>query len=63
MVPEIKVSAKPVIQGGEELIDLAPKKPTWDLERDIEKKLDLLEKRTQVCFVLDWFYVFFWEGG
>ncbi len=26
---------------------LAPKKPTWDLKRDVQKKLDKLERRTQ----------------
>ncbi|KAF3794409.1 Coiled-coil domain-containing protein 12 [Nymphaea thermarum] len=28
-------------------INIAPKKPNWDLRRDIQKKLDKLEKRTQ----------------
>ena len=26
---------------------MAPKKANWDLKRDIEKKLDKLERRTQ----------------
>jgi len=30
---------------------LAPKKPNWDLKRDVEKKLEVLEKRTQRAIV------------
>ena len=26
---------------------MAPKKPNWDLKRDVEKKLEKLERRTQ----------------
>jgi coiled-coil domain-containing protein 12 len=37
---------------GEDLLALAPKKPNWDLKRDIERKLDALEKRTQRAIVL-----------
>ena len=29
------------------LVNVAPKKANWDLKRDIEKKLDKLERRTQ----------------
>ncbi|KAK7278325.1 hypothetical protein RJT34_23353 [Clitoria ternatea] len=28
-------------------LNIAPKKPNWDLRRDVQKKLDKLEKRTQ----------------
>lgn len=28
-------------------VNIAPKKPNWDLRRDVQKKLDKLEKRTQ----------------
>ncbi|KAG4107468.1 cwf18 pre-mRNA splicing factor-domain-containing protein [Neocallimastix lanati (nom. inval.)] len=31
------------------LQDLAPKKPNWDFKRDLEKKLEKLEKKTQIC--------------
>ncbi|CAG8669089.1 9328_t:CDS:10, partial [Racocetra fulgida] len=31
----------------EDLFNLAPKKPNWDLKRDVEKKLAKLEKKTQ----------------
>ncbi|KAI8380331.1 mRNA splicing factor [Blakeslea trispora] len=30
-----------------DLFNLAPKKPNWDLKRDVEKKLEKLERRTQ----------------
>ncbi|CAG8451280.1 11736_t:CDS:2 [Rhizophagus irregularis] len=30
-----------------DLFNLAPKKPNWDLKRDVEKKLAKLEKKTQ----------------
>ncbi|XP_028934249.1 coiled-coil domain-containing protein 12 [Ornithorhynchus anatinus] len=30
-----------------DLANLAPRKPDWDLKRDVAKKLDKLEKRTQ----------------
>lgn len=29
------------------MFNLAPKKPNWDLKRDIEKKLEKLDSRTQ----------------
>ncbi|XP_050887804.1 uncharacterized protein LOC127092953 isoform X1 [Lathyrus oleraceus] len=28
-------------------LNIAPKKPNWDLRRDVQKKLDKLDKRTQ----------------
>ncbi len=31
----------------QEALDITPKKPNWDLKRDIEKKLEVLERRTQ----------------
>ena len=30
-----------------DLINLAPRKPDWDLKRDVAKKLEKLEKKTQ----------------
>ncbi|CAG8845256.1 3349_t:CDS:2, partial [Racocetra persica] len=30
-----------------DLFNLAPKKPNWDLKRDVEKKLTKLERKTQ----------------
>mmetsp|Transcript_11621 Transcript_11621/g.16124 ORF Transcript_11621/g.16124 Transcript_11621/m.16124 type:complete len:172 (+) Transcript_11621:58-573(+) len=32
-------------------VNLAPKKANWDLKRDVEKKLEKLEKRTQKAIV------------
>ena len=29
-----------------DIVNLAPRKPDWDLKRDIAKKLEKLEKRT-----------------
>lgn len=37
--------------GGGELTSLAPKKINWDLKRDIQPKLDKLERRTQKVIV------------
>lgn len=33
------------------LASIAPKKPNWDLRRDVEKKLAKLERRTQRALV------------
>ncbi|ESQ49567.1 hypothetical protein EUTSA_v10021722mg [Eutrema salsugineum] len=30
-------------------VNIAPKKPNWDLRRDVQKKLDKLERRTQAA--------------
>ncbi|XP_062913347.1 coiled-coil domain-containing protein 12 isoform X2 [Mobula hypostoma] len=37
---------EPVIEEVD-LVNLAPRKPDWDLKRDVAKKLEKLEKRTQ----------------
>ncbi|KAJ4898503.1 Cwf18 protein [Raphanus sativus] len=33
-------------------VNIAPKKPNWDLRRDVQKKLDELERRTQRAYKL-----------
>jgi len=33
------------------LVNVAPKKPNWDLRRDVEKKLVKLERRTQRALI------------
>ena len=33
------------------LVNVAPKKPNWDLRRDVEKKLAKLERRTQRALI------------
>ncbi|KAJ3086526.1 Coiled-coil domain-containing protein 12, partial [Quaeritorhiza haematococci] len=32
-----------------DLFNLAPKKPDWDLKRELEKKLEKLERKTATC--------------
>lgn len=32
-------------------MNLAPKKPNWDLKRDVEKKLAKLDKRTKKAII------------
>ncbi|KAL6281801.1 hypothetical protein ACE6H2_018682 [Prunus campanulata] len=36
-------------------VNIAPKKPNWELRRDVQKKLDKLERRTQkaMCKLMD----------
>merc|ERR1712180_507825 len=44
--------AKPVATAEEvDLTTLAPRKPDWDLKRDVAKRLEKLEKRTQKAIV------------
>lgn len=33
------------------VLNIAPKKPNWDLKRDLDRKLKVLERRTQVAIV------------
>lgn len=33
------------------LVNVAPKKPNWDLRRDVAKKLEKLERRTQRAMI------------
>ncbi|EQC35189.1 hypothetical protein SDRG_07418 [Saprolegnia diclina VS20] len=35
----------------DEVVAIAPKKPTWDLERSLEKQMKKLERRTQNAIV------------
>ncbi|GJW52208.1 coiled-coil domain-containing protein 12 [Tanacetum coccineum] len=46
---EDPVAAEPPVEEKKEdpFLNIAPKKPNWDLRRDVQKKLDKLEKRTQ----------------
>ncbi|KAL1211682.1 Secreted RxLR effector protein [Cardamine amara subsp. amara] len=42
------VALTPAVEKKEDpFVNIAPKKPNWDLRRDVQKKLDKLEKRTQ----------------
>ncbi|KMT03425.1 hypothetical protein BVRB_8g191100 [Beta vulgaris subsp. vulgaris] len=40
-------TAPPPEEKEDPFLNIAPKKPNWDLRRDVQKKLDKLEKRTQ----------------
>ncbi|KAL7614949.1 hypothetical protein Lser_V15G04940 [Lactuca serriola] len=46
---EDPVASEPPIEEEKKdpFLNIAPKKPNWDLRRDVQKKLDKLEKRTQ----------------
>ncbi|KAI3797040.1 hypothetical protein L1987_39730 [Smallanthus sonchifolius] len=46
---EDPVASEPPVEEKKEdpFLNIAPKKPNWDLRRDVQKKLDKLEKRTQ----------------
>lgn len=49
-----------------DMANLAPKKPNWDLKRDVEKRLAKLDRRTNkaIASVLRTFsHFFFWKGG
>jgi len=47
------VATAPSATNGTEdpIISIAPKKPNWDLRRDVQKKLDKLERRTQRAII------------
>uniref|UniRef100_A0A7N2MPJ6 Coiled-coil domain-containing protein 12 n=1 Tax=Quercus lobata TaxID=97700 RepID=A0A7N2MPJ6_QUELO len=45
---EDPIAAAPLPSAEEDpFVNIAPKKPNWDLRRDVQKKLDKLERRTQ----------------
>mmetsp|Transcript_13730 Transcript_13730/g.23467 ORF Transcript_13730/g.23467 Transcript_13730/m.23467 type:complete len:141 (+) Transcript_13730:29-451(+) len=46
---EIDKKLKQVVEANKtrDVLNIAPKKANWDLKRDLSKKMDLLEKRTQ----------------
>ncbi|KAL0030913.1 hypothetical protein WJX79_000821 [Trebouxia sp. C0005] len=46
------VEAEVDVEGEELLLSVAPKKPNWDLRRDVEPKLAKLERRTQRAMIL-----------
>ncbi|KAH9612926.1 hypothetical protein KSS87_000758 [Heliosperma pusillum] len=43
----VAAAEPPVEQAEDPFLNMAPKKPNWDLRRDVQKKLDKLERRTQ----------------
>lgn len=44
---EVEALKTPIIIDEIDIQNLAPRKPDWDLKRDVSKKLDILERRTQ----------------
>ena len=44
---EVEALKTPIVIEEIDIQNLAPRKPDWDLKRDVSKKLDLLERRTQ----------------
>ncbi|XXG60439.1 hypothetical protein AAC387_Pa04g2350 [Persea americana] len=43
----VGVDPPPSEKNEDPFVNIAPKKPNWDLRRDVQKKLDKLERRTQ----------------
>ncbi|KAJ8749911.1 hypothetical protein K2173_013826 [Erythroxylum novogranatense] len=43
----VAVEPPPQEKKEDPFLNIAPKKPNWDLRRDVQKKLDKLERRTQ----------------
>lgn len=51
MEEELQVLKEPLEIEEIDITNLAPRKPDWDLKRDVSKKLEFLEKRTQRAIV------------
>lgn len=47
MESELDTLKEPLVIEDIDITNLAPRKPDWDLKRDVAKKLEILEKRTQ----------------
>ncbi|XXQ31676.1 Cwf18 pre-mRNA splicing factor [Plasmodiophora brassicae] len=52
-VPDVDQAIEPIRQVAsvpqDEMVSIAPRKPNWDLKRDVERDLALLQKRTQIA--------------
>jgi coiled-coil domain-containing protein 12 len=50
---EVRVDPESIVGEDPEevLINVAPKKPNWDLRRDVAEKLSRLERRTQAAMI------------
>ncbi|KAK8799202.1 pre-mRNA splicing factor protein [Blastocystis sp. subtype 4] len=48
---ESDLKASSAMPGRNDEINLAPKKPNWDLKRGIEHKMEMLEKETQKAMI------------
>lgn len=44
---QLELARTPLIIEDIDISNLAPRKPDWDLKRDLSKKLQILERRTQ----------------
>lgn len=44
---EMDTLKTPIVIDEIDIANLAPRKPDWDLKRDVAKKLEILERRTQ----------------
>lgn len=44
---EVEALKTPIVVDEIDIQNLAPRKPDWDLKRDVSKKLEILERRTQ----------------
>lgn len=44
---QLEMMKAPIIIEEIDIANLAPRKPDWDLKRDVSKKLEKLERRTQ----------------
>ncbi|XP_037819452.1 coiled-coil domain-containing protein 12 [Lucilia sericata] len=44
---QLELLKQPIIIDEIDITNLAPRKPDWDLKRDVSKKLERLERRTQ----------------
>ena len=49
LVPRVKKDR--ALAQADLLVNVAPKKPNWDLRRDVAKKLEKLERRTQRAII------------
>uniref|UniRef100_A0A182TT98 Cwf18 pre-mRNA splicing factor n=1 Tax=Anopheles melas TaxID=34690 RepID=A0A182TT98_9DIPT len=44
---QLEMMTTPIVIDEIDIVNLAPRKPDWDLKRDVSKKLEKLDRRTQ----------------
>eukprot|EP00897_Mesotaenium_endlicherianum_P000554 jgi/Mesen1/1049/ME000122S00047 len=49
--PMLAVTPAQVVPAEDPITSIAPKKPNWDLRRDVAKRLEKLERRTQRAMI------------
>uniref|UniRef100_A0A182KDJ9 Cwf18 pre-mRNA splicing factor n=1 Tax=Anopheles christyi TaxID=43041 RepID=A0A182KDJ9_9DIPT len=47
VIAQLEMMKSPIVIEEIDIANLAPRKPDWDLKRDVSKKLEKLERRTQ----------------